>query len=130
MTDIHQSATTLNPLTGEVKNFDRLITMQSSAGKTYVLAFTCSRCYITMHNPPKYCCRSHPPIATALRNGSGLPQQHKVLTHPPNSPQLSIRGMPWNKSDPQGPHPRTHRTQRRIRCRTPQETPRGPTSIN
>lgn len=54
---IHRSATTLKPLTCEVIN-DILVTMQCSAGKSWVL--TSCRCHLTQYSP-KHCRRPSTP---------------------------------------------------------------------
>lgn len=50
-----RSATSLKPLTGEVKHIDHLVTIRRAAGKPWDLAFTPMP--MNMNHPPKHCCR-------------------------------------------------------------------------
>ena len=133
-TDHHH--TTLKPLTGDMNNIDHLFTMQCSAEKPWVLAFTWTS--FDMNHPSKHCCGpSTPPHHSNIAQWQwphpqqdNLPwhttntaqeqlEEHsnrpKVLTGPPNSPDLNLIEHPnmcWSRSDTWRPHPQTYRTQR------------------
>ena len=87
---MHQSAITLWPLTGEVNNIDHIGTMWCSAGKPWILASVLMR----LRHPNKHC-----PRTSTLPHGNGNPKCHWPTPAgkctPPHGNNINQSGTSW-----------------------------------